>query len=39
MAQGKSKNHEKASEVLAFFGVCGLISMWIIYLIVYLINL
>jgi len=39
MSQGKNKNHERASEALAFFGICGIIATWIIYLIVYLFKL
>lgn len=39
MNQGKSKQQERASEALAFFGVCGLIATWTIYLIVYLTKL
>ena len=39
MAQGKNKQHERASEVLAFFGLCGIIATWAIYLIVYLTKL
>jgi hypothetical protein len=39
MSQGKNKQHERASEALAFFGLCGIISVWIIYLIAYLFEL
>jgi hypothetical protein len=39
MAQGKSKEHERHSEALAFIGLCGIIACWIIYLIVYLFEL
>lgn len=39
MAQGKNKQHERVSEALAFFGLCGIIATWIIYLIVYLTRL
>lgn len=39
MAQGKNNQHERASEALAFFGICGMISVWVIYLIVYLTKL
>jgi hypothetical protein len=39
MGQGKSKNHERHTEFMAFMGVCGIIATWVIYLIVYLIKL
>lgn len=39
MVQGKNKNHKKASEALAFFGLCGIIATWVIYIIVYLTKL
>ena len=39
MSQGRNLQQERASEALAFFGVCGIIATWIIYLIVYLTKL